>query len=322
MKKSNIKKKVLHLDSNHPLLKQGLEKLGFENEEDYISNFNQILEKINNYEGLVVRSRLPINQIFLEKAKKLKFILRVGAGLENIDTLFAHQKNIHLINAPEGNKDAVGEHCIGMLLCLFNKINFADRQIRKGIWQRKKNTGVELKNKTVGIIGYGNMGKAFARKLQGFEVEVLCYDIKKNIGNAFAKQVSLQELQTKTDILSLHTPCNKTTQKMVNKKFISGFEKSFYLINTARGSAVILEDLTMGLETQKILGACLDVFEYEKTSFENVFQSKKIPAAFEYLLASEKVILSPHVAGWTQESQKKLAWVCLEKLKNYLSVLD
>ena len=321
MKKSNIKK-VLHLDSNHFVLKQGLENLGFENEGDFTSNEAQVLEKISNYQGLVIRSRLPVGKTFLKKATQLQFIIRVGAGLENIDTDFAKEKKIFLISAPEGNRDAVAEHCIGMLLCLFNRILLADKQIREGIWQRKQNTGVELKGKTVGIIGYGNMGKCFAKKIRSFGVRVLCYDIQKNLSDTYATQVSLQELQEQSDIVSLHTPCTPSTRGLVNKKFIHHFAKPFYLINTARGTAVVLEDLVSALKSKKVLGACLDVFEYEKTSFENFFENNALPPAFRYLLYSEKVILSPHVAGWTRESQYKLAKVCLEKLKNFLSVVD
>ena len=299
-----------------------MQKLGFENEEDFTSNKQSISNKIAHFEGIVIRSRFFIDRSFLEKAKHLKFIIRVGAGLENIDTSFAKQNNIYLINAPEGNRDAVGEHCIGMLLTLFNKINFADSEIRKGLWQREQNRGVELKGKTIGLIGYGNMGKSFAKKLQGFEVNVLCYDIKDNVGDRYALQVSLKELQQKSDVVSIHTSCNELSKQMVNTCFINNFSNPFYLINTARGSSVVTKDLVKALEDKKILGACLDVLEYEKTSFEIFFENQRLPKDFEYLLHSQKVLLSPHVAGWTDASHYKLAKVCVDKLTEFLSIID
>ena len=307
--------KVLLIDTNHPLLKTGLEKLGCICDEDYTSTKQQIEEKISNYDGIVIRSRFKIDQHFLEKASNLKFIARVGAGLESIDIDFATKKGIQLISAPEGNRNAVGEHVLGMILSLFNNLKKADLEIRKGKWLREANRGIELEGKTVGIIGYGNMGKAFAKKLKGFDVEVICYDIKEDVGDENCKQVSLKELQEKTDVLSLHTPFNELSHKMVNMDFINKFKKSFYLINTARGSAVVTNHLVEGLISRKVLGACLDVLEYEKLSFENLFENDDLPEAFDYLIHAENVLLSPHVAGWTVESKIKLAQTIVDKVE-------
>ncbi|MCF6297926.1 MAG: 2-hydroxyacid dehydrogenase [Flavobacteriaceae bacterium] len=306
--------KVLLLDSNHSVLKSGLENLGFQCDEDYSSSKDKIEEKIYNYEGIVIRSRFKIDNIFIDKATKLKFIARVGAGLESIDIAYAEERNIHLIAAPEGNRNAVGEHALAMILALFNKLKKADNEIRNGQWLREDNRGIELEGKVIGIIGYGNMGKAFAKKLKGFDVDVLCYDIKVNVGDKNAKQVSLNEIFEKTDVLSLHIPQTELTEGMVNAEFIKKFKKSIYLINTARGSAIVTANLVEAIEQNKILGACLDVLEYEKLSFENFFTNQNMPKAFQYLINSDKVILSPHVAGWTVESKFKLADVIVKKI--------
>lgn len=313
--------KILHLDSNHLLLINQLNDLGFQNDEDYTSSKQEIEAKIHFYDGLIIRSRFSIDKNFLDKATNLKFIGRVGAGLENIDCEYATSKNIELIAAPEGNRNAVGEHSLAMLLSLFNKLNKADMEVRNGKWLREENRGIELDGKTIGLIGYGNMGKSFAKKLRGFDVDVLCYDIKPNVGNANCKQVSLAELQEKTDVLSLHTPQNELSKNMVNADFIKSFKKNFWLINTARGTAVLTKDLVTALKSGKILGAGLDVLEYEKSSFENLFKKEltsiadKMPEAFQYLIKSENVLLTPHIAGWTLESNQKLAQTIVDKIK-------
>jgi len=310
--------KILHLDTNHPILIEQLNSLGFTNDEDYTSSKAEIIAKIDLYDGLIIRSRFSIDASFLEKAKNLKFIGRVGAGLENIDCSYAKNNGITLIAAPEGNRNAVGEHCLGMLLSLFNKLNKANGEIKKGQWLREENRGVELDGKTVGLIGYGNMGKSFAKKLRGFNVEVLCYDLKPNVSDDCCKQVSLREFQQKVDVLSLHTPQTELTRNMVNTNFIQSFKKNFWLLNTARGTSVVTKDLVIALKSGKILGAGLDVLEYEKASFENLFTNDKIPKAFQYLINSNNVLLSPHVAGWTFESKEKLAQTIVDKIKkNY-----
>ena len=308
---------ILHIDSNHDLLIKQLASLGHVNHEDYSSSKTNVENKIHQYEGIVIRSRFKIDKPFIDKAVNLKFIARVGAGLESIDCDYAESKGITLIAAPEGNRNAVGEHALGMLLSLFNKLNKADREIRQGKWLREDNRGIELDGKTIGLIGYGNMGKSFAKKLRGFDVSVICYDIKPNVGDNNCKQVSLDELRQQSDVISIHTPFNELSHNMINAEFINNCKKPFWFINTARGSAVVTEDLTSALEYGKILGAGLDVLEYEKGSFENLFENKNLPKAFEYLINAENVILSPHVAGWTVESKAKLAQTIVDKIKKH-----
>ncbi|MCE2613895.1 2-hydroxyacid dehydrogenase [Flavobacteriaceae bacterium D16] len=311
--------KVLHLDTNHPLLWEGLEKLGFDNEADYTSTKNEIEEIIAEYQGIIIRSRISLDKSLLEKAVNLKFIGRVGAGLENIDMAYAIERNIFLAAAPEGNRNAVGEHCLGMLLSLFNNFNKAHREIQQGIWEREGNRGVELEGKTVGIIGYGNTGKAFAQKLTGFDVEVICYDILGGVGDANARQVGIMELQQRTDVLSLHVPQTPLTKNMINTSFIEAFHKPFWLLNTARGKCVNTDDLVAALKFGKILGAGLDVLEYEKASFENLFTKGTLPKAFQYLINADNVLLTPHVAGWSKESKVKLAQTILDKISQRFS---
>ena len=310
--------KVLFVDTNHPHLIDSLRNFGLQCDEDYASSKADIERKIENYQGLVIRSRFTVDKSFLDSATNLKFIGRVGAGLENIDTQYAEQKGIRLIAAPEGNRNAVGEHALGMILALFNKLKQADNEIRNGLWRREENRGLELEGKTVGLIGYGNMGKAFAKKLSGFDCEVLCYDIKDDVGDENARQVDLETLFEKTQVLSLHTPQTPLTLGMINKSFIEQFHQPFHLINTARGSAVITSDLMEAIETGLVLGACLDVLEYEKTSFEDFFADDALPEGFQRLIQSEKVLLSPHVAGWTVESKFKLADTIVQKVKAFV----
>jgi D-3-phosphoglycerate dehydrogenase len=306
--------KILHIDSNHLLLWNQLEEAGFTNEEDFTSTKEQIEVKIQEYHGIVIRSRFKIDKTFIDKATNLQFIARVGAGLESIDCDYAIEKKIALIAAPEGNRNAVGEHALGMLLSLMNKLNRADKLVREGKWIREGNRGYELENKTIGIIGYGNMGKSFAKKLRGFDVKVLFYDIQDNVGDENSQQVALQELQERSDVLSLHIPWTPETDKLVNTNFINAFSKSFWFINTSRGNNVVTADLVGALKNGKIIGAGLDVLEYEKLSFENLFIDSEKPEAFEYLLQAENVLLTPHIAGWTYESHEKLAQTIVDKI--------
>lgn len=312
MKANKIK--ILHIDSNHPLLWEQLEQFGFENHQDYTSSKSKIESKIRDYHGIVIRSRFKIDQRFLDQAMNLQFIARVGAGLESIDCDYAQSKGIHLIAAPEGNSNAVGEHALGMLLSLFNQLNKANSEIKSGQWIREGNRGHELEGKTIGIIGYGNMGKSFAKKLRGFDVTILCYDILPNVGDTNATQVSLATLQEQADVISLHTPWTPETDKMIDSIFIQKCKKPFWFINTARGNSVVTEDLVAALKTKKVFGAGLDVLEYEKLSFETLFEGEK-PEAFNYLLQSNNVLLTPHIAGWTVESHQKLAQVIVDKIK-------
>ena len=305
--------KILHLDKNHSLLIDQLTKAGYKNEEDYTSSKSDIEQIISGYDGIVIRSRFKCDSTFIDAGTNLKFIARVGAGLESIDIPYAESKGITLISAPEGNCNAVGEHTLGMLLSLFNKLNKADLEVRKGLWHREVNRGIELDGKTVGIIGYGNMGKAFSKKLQGFDCKVICYDIKENVGDKNATQVSLKTFQKEVDVVSLHIPWTPLTNSMVNSNFINQFSKAFWLLNTARGKSVVTSDMILALKKGQLLGAGLDVLEFEKSSFESLF-SNKIPASLSDLLSMDNVILSPHVAGWTIESKEKLAQVIAEKI--------
>lgn len=305
--------KILAIDSNHECLNQGLREAGFIVDEDYTSSKEVVEKIIDQYDGMIVRSRFPIDRTFLEKAKQLKFIGRVGAGLENIDEEYAAERGIILFNSPEGNRDSVGEHAVGMLLMLMHHLRRADQEVRQGIWRREENRGDELMGKTVGIIGYGNMGNAFARRLQGFGVEVICYDILPNKGNEFATQVSLEEFFERAEIVSLHTPQTPETTEMINAEFIQRFKHPFYLVNTARGKSVVTKDVVEAMKSGKIRGVALDVLEFEKSSFERLIASE-LPEEFQYLIEADNAVLAPHIAGWTHQSKIKLAEFIRDKI--------
>ena len=312
--------KVLFIDTVHPLLERRLKNIGFNCEYDYSSNRSSILKNISVYDGIIIRSRIKIDFEFLSAAKKLKFIARSGAGLENIDCKEAEKRGVKLFSAPEGNRQAVGEHAVGMILSLFNKLSIGDTQIRSGKWNREANRGVELSGKTIGIIGYGNTGRTFAKCLSGFNCKVLAYDKnKKNFSDNYVQESSLEDIQNKSDIISFHIPYDESTHHYLNEAFIKNMNKPFYLINTARGKVINTSDFIKGLKSKKILGACLDVLEYEKGTFENTF-SEKIDADFQYLLSCKNILLSPHVAGWTFESYEKLSNVLADKIECFYNV--
>lgn len=310
--------KILLLDSNHPLITEQLLAKGFLLEEDFTSSYDEVLQKINQYDGIIIRSRIPLDKNFLENAQNLKFIARVGAGMENIDLETAKNLGISLINSPEGNRDAVAEHVVAMLLILMNRLFIASEEVKNGIWKREENRGDELLGKTFGIIGYGNMGKATAKKLSGFGVEVIFYDILPNLEDEFAKQVSLEELQERADILSLHIPLDASTEYLVDENFISKMKKNFYLVNTARGKNVKTSALVDALKSGKVKAAALDVLEYEKSSFENLDISTSLSTRnkedLQFLLESNQVIVTPHIAGWTHQSKEKLAQFIVDKI--------
>ncbi|WP_313268421.1 2-hydroxyacid dehydrogenase [Epilithonimonas vandammei] len=303
--------KILQLDKNHPLISEQLTAKGFVVEEDHSSTYDEVLEKIIDYQGIIIRSRIPLDKNFLTKASHLKFIARVGAGMENIDIETAEKFGIKLINSPEGNRDSVAEHVVGMLLILMNRLFIASNEVKNGIWKREENRGDELLGKTFGIIGYGNMGKATAKRLSGFGVKVIFHDILPNLSDEFATQVSLEELQKRADILSLHIPLTSETHYLIDEEFISKMEKNFYFVNTARGKNLKTKALVEAIESGKVLGACLDVLEYEKSSFENLEIENQ---DLKYLLDSEKVIVTPHIGGWTHQSKEKLAQVIVDKI--------
>lgn len=303
--------KILLLDKNHPLITHQLLEKNFILEEDFTSSYDEVCKKIENYDGIIIRSRIPLDKNFLEKAKNLKFIARVGAGMENIDIPVAEKLGIQLINSPEGNRDSVAEHVVGMLLILMNRLFIASQEVKKGIWQREENRGDELLGKTVGLIGYGNMGKATAKRLSCFGCKVIFHDILPNLSDAFATQVSLDELKEKAEVLSLHIPLTEETHYLIDGNFISEMKNDFYFVNTARGKNVETKSLVEALKSGKVKGACLDVLEYEKSSFENLESENE---DLNYLLSSEKAIVTPHIAGWTHQSKEKLAQVIVDKI--------
>ena len=305
-------KKVLFIDSVHPYLWNELQNEGYTCFEGYDFTEKDIIEQHHDAYGIVIRSRIRINANFLSHFNNLTFIARAGSGIENIDINYANSKNILLINAPEGNKQAVAEHVLGMLLSLFNNLNKADSEVKKGIWQREENRGIELSGKTVGIIGYGNNGSALAKLLSGFDTKVLAYDkYKRKYTSKYAIESDIQTIFEQTDILSLHIPLSEETQHLVNDRFLKQFHKPIYLINTSRGPCLDTKSLVENLKSGKVLGACLDVLEHEKTSFENL---SKQTTDLKQLIDSDKVILSPHIAGWTKESELKIAQVLLRKI--------
>ena len=310
-----MKMKVLHIEENHPSLIEGLDLLGLQNDLALDDSLPEVLAKIGAYDGLILRSKFKIDKTFLLHARNLKFIGRVGAGMENIDAQAIKNKNVYLINAPEGNRNAVGEHCVGMLLSLMNNLKAGHDSIKRGQWDRDGHRGWELSGRTIGIIGYGNTGKSFAQRISGFDVTTLCYDILDNVRDENAMQVSMEELMAKSEVISIHTPHTAITTGIIDYNFIEEMSRPFWLLNTARGSAVVTEDLVKGLKSGKIMGAGLDVLEYETRSFSSIFNDDKLPLALEYLMNAKNVILSPHVGGWTRESHIKLATTIVEKIK-------
>jgi len=307
--------KIIIVDSVHDILIHKLKDKNFDVTYQPEINESELLKVISQYDGNIIRSKLKITSAIIDKARKLKFIGRVGAGLENIDIKYAENKGIKCFNSPEGNRDAVGEQALGMLLCLLNNLYRANTEVKHGLWQREKNRGVELKNKTVGIIGYGNMGSAFAEKLKGLGCNVIAYDkYKFNFSNEFIREVGLDYLKEETDILSLHVPITEETLYMANNDFFQSFRKPFYLINTARGPIVKTDEVITNLKNGKILGAALDVLEFEKTNFEELYQSETLPSYLKELTEMENVLLSPHIAGWTNESNRKLSEIIAIKI--------
>lgn len=314
MPKTTANHRVLLLDTNHPLLQESLEMEGFIC--DYFPDLDieQLHGIIGDYAGVILRSRFILDKTLLSKAGNLSFIGRVGAGMEGIDMDYARSVGVQCLNAPEGNRNAVGEHALGMLLVLLNRLLIADQEVRNGIWKREENRGSELEGKTVGIIGYGNTGGAFARKLSGFGCRVLAYDkYKKGFTDDYVEEANMSEIFMECDILSLHVPLTQETTHLVDAAYLDKFKKDIWLINTARGKVVNTPDLVEGLISGKIMGAALDVLEYENLSFEDL-DKKSLPPAFSYLIKSDKVILSPHIAGWTIESKRKLAEVLSAKI--------
>ncbi|PWN58732.1 2-hydroxyacid dehydrogenase [Chryseobacterium viscerum] len=303
--------KILLLDKNHPLITEQLLAQNFILEEDFTSSYDEVCGKIENYDGIIIRSRIPLDRNFLEKGKNLKFIARVGAGMENIDIPVAEKLGIQLINSPEGNRDSVAEHVVGMLLVIMNRLFIASQEVKNGIWQREENRGDELLGKTVGLIGYGNMGKATAKRLSGFGCKVVFHDILPGLSDEYGTQVSLEELKQSAEVVSLHIPLTSETHYLIDETFIAEMKNDFYFVNTARGKNVKTKSLVEALKSGKVKGTCLDVLEYEKSSFENIEVENE---DLKYLLESEKAIVTPHIAGWTHQSKEKLAQFIVDKI--------
>ncbi len=309
-----MKPRILFLDSNHPVMMDVLQQAGFVCEACYDLPKADVLNILPNYQAVVIRSRFKLDAAFIDAGTTLRCIARAGAGMENIDVAYAESKGIRCVHAPEGNRDAVGEQAIGMLLALMNNVCRADREVRKGIWIREGNRGYELGGKTVGVIGYGNMGTAFVQRLRGFGVRVLVYDkYKKGFGGDGVEEVELQTIFKEADVLSVHVPLTEETQYMIDDAFLSRFEKSIWLINTSRGKVLNTADLVKHVERGTVRGACLDVLEYEKISFEDL-DASQLPEPFQYLIQSDRVILTPHIAGWTFESHQKIGEVLAHKI--------
>ncbi|MBS4012537.1 MAG: hypothetical protein KGZ97_02085 [Bacteroidetes bacterium] len=306
--------RILFIDTVHPELEKILSENGFECIYEPGVDQVKLISIINQFEGLIVRSKLPINKEIISNANTLKFIGRVGSGMENVDVEFAQSKGIRCLNSPEGNRDAVGEHTLAMLLALMRNICRASMQVKQTIWNREENRGYEIHGKTVGIIGYGNMGSAFAQRLRGFEANVIAYDkYKKGFGNEFVKEVEMDEIFNESDVLSLHVPLTEETNYLVNKDYLSKFKKPIILLNTSRGNVVKTSDLVWALKKDMIRGAGLDVLEYESPTFYSL-NSEMLDGDFVYLRHDYRVILTPHIGGWTHESNIKLSRVLAEKI--------
>ncbi len=309
-----MNRKILIADDLHPLFKEEAEKLGFECNDQPLISREETLNIISNYCGLVIRTKFQVDKDVIDAGCNLKFIARAGAGMDNVNEEYARSKGIICINAPKGNRDAVAEHAIAMLLSLMNNLFKANQEIRKGIWDREGNRGWELKGKTIGIIGYGNTGQSFARKLSGFEVDVIAYDkYKTGFSDAYAKEVSMEQIVKHADVLSLHIPLTRETQQLVSDEYLFHFKKPIFFLNTSRGEIVNTQAILNNIKLGKILGAGLDVLEVEK------FPSLAEQVWFKVLADNEKVILSPHIAGWTFESYRRISEVLAEKLKVFSS---
>lgn len=312
-------KKALLIDSNHPVLQETLIAAGIHCDLFWDKSQQELISLIPQYDAIVIRSKFKITKEIIDSAPGLKCIGRAGAGMENIDVAYAESKNIRCLHAPEGNADAVAEHAMGMLLMLLNNLKKADSEVRKGLWLRQENRGVELHGKTVGIIGYGNMGAAFAKRLSGFDCKIMVYDkYKKGFGNNSFIESSLEELQNECDFISLHIPYSSENHYFLSEDMLRKFKKNIYVINTSRGKCLDTSALVNAMKSGRVTGACLDVLEYESVSFENI-DSSQFPEPMQYLIQSDKTVLSPHIAGWTHESNYKISKILAEKIIKVLN---
>jgi D-3-phosphoglycerate dehydrogenase / 2-oxoglutarate reductase len=309
-----MKGKIIFIDSVHPILQERLTAHGFVCDLHYKTPLDEVKKILPEYTGLVLRSRFTLNDQIFEHAPNLRFIARSGSGLENIDLKAAERRQIRVFSSPEGNKDAVGEHALGLLLSLFNHLNRASSEVKRGIWLREENRGIELAGKTVGLIGYGHMGQSLAKKLSGMDCHVIAYDkYHPQFPDSNARSVDLPAIYRESDVVSLHLPLSEETMQYANKAFFDGFHKPIFFLNTSRGQHVVTADLAEALKEKKVLGAGLDVLEYEKKSLEGL-EFEGFPEALQYLVSCDNVLLTPHVAGWTQESYVKLSSVLADKI--------
>lgn len=312
-----FQRKVIFIDEPHPFLSHTLPELGFDCIFMFRDDRETIVRALGDCFGMVVRSRIRLDRPFLQAAKSLAFIARLGVGVEHIDLEYAGQRGIAVLTSPEGSRDTVAEHTLGMLLMLMNNLGRADRQVRQGGWIREGNRALELKGKTVGILGYGNMGTAFARRLNGFGTRTIVYDkFKPECGDTYAEAVDLPVLQRESDILSIHIPDTPENHYFVNADFLRTFAKPIFLVNTARGTVLDTSGLVEQMEAGKVLGAALDVIEYETLSFESL-KPLELPAPFQYLVRSDRTVLTPHIAGWSLESNEGHARTLVDKIKAF-----
>jgi D-3-phosphoglycerate dehydrogenase len=317
-----MKGEVYFIDTVHPVLEERLTQFGFTCIDLTKVANSELLPRMLNAVGIVIRSRITLSKESIEQLPHLQFIARSGSGLENIDVSACEEKGIHLFNSPEGNRNAVAEHALGMLLSMFNHIAISNQEIRRGIWDREGNRGLELDGKTIGVIGFGNNGAAFAKKLSGFDVKLMAFDkYKTGFGDRFVQECTLEAILDQADVISFHIPQNKETIHYMNESFLERCSKPIYLINVSRGKIVDTKALVNGLKSGKIKGACLDVLEHERSSFESFFE-QELSEELSYLLSAKNVLLSPHVAGWTTESYFKLSNVLAEKIVAYYSSKD
>lgn len=300
--------RVLIADRTHEVLEQRLREAGLAVSVEPDHDYESLVQAAQGCDGLVVRSKVIIDRAFIDRVPSLRCIGRVGAGMETIDVDYAERRGIRCLNSPEGNRDAVGEHAVGLLLAMLDNIARADAEVRQGLWRREANRGYELGPLTVGIIGYGNMGQSFAKRLSGFGCRIVVYDKYKEIG-------SLEEVQREADVVSFHVPLTDETRHYLDTAFIDRMARPFFVVNTARGAVVDTEALVQGLENGKVRGAALDVLEYENMQADSLGD---VPEALRYLMESKRTVLTPHVAGWTVESKYKLAAVLADKIIDVL----
>ncbi|MDG1295630.1 MAG: NAD(P)-dependent oxidoreductase [Saprospiraceae bacterium] len=317
-------KPILIINKPHSVLTEGLEAHGIPFETDYTSSYDSIVSKLGDYDGIIIRSRISLDAHLLKHAHHIKFIAREGVGLDHIDTDYCARYGIPVLISPEGSKDTVGEHAIGMLLNLMNHLTRCSQQVKSDLWLREENRAYELKGKTVGIIGYGNMGQSFAKKISGFDVKTLAYDkYKSDYSDQYAEAVTLEDLKTRADIISVHIPLDKENQYFINESFFESLAKPVFFVNTARGLIVEIAALVHAIKKGKVLGAALDVLEYEDSSFDNLMNLEALRTeneAYRYLVESESVLLSPHIAGWSFESKYKHGAVLLKKILTLLEI--